>query len=168
MAKNKLTNPLLIYNEKTSPRVNLDILILQLIREVKCMLRNHIPKSAKIILLQEEKYKKYYNEVSFIVKEYVRILKRINKSVSENYFKGHIKDLNSKLNPFKITINWSSMNIESSLEVVFNCLQNFECSINSFIEILDNRIHKNMISIKNFKLLSIPENPTSLTISEII
>ena len=60
------------------------------------------------------------------------------------------------------------MNIESSLEVVFNCLQNFEYSINSFMEILDNRVHKNMISIRNLKLLSIPENPTSLTISEII
>ena len=90
MAKNKLTNLLLIYNEKTSSRVNLDILNLQFIRETKCMLRmNHIPKSAKIILLQED------NEVSFMVKEYVRILKRINKIVSENYFKGHIKDFNN-------------------------------------------------------------------------
>ena len=36
------------------------------------------------------------------------------------------------------------------------------------MEILDNRIHKNMINIRNLKLLSIPENPSSLTISEII
>ena len=58
MAKNKLTNLLLIYNEKTSPRVNLDILNLQFIREAKCMLRmNHIPKSAKIILLKKRNIK---------------------------------------------------------------------------------------------------------------
>ena len=38
-----------------------------------------IPEAAKIILLQGEKFKKYFNELTFMVKEYIRILSRINK-----------------------------------------------------------------------------------------
>lgn len=127
-----------------------------------------IPEAAKIILLQEEKFKKYYNELTFMVKEYIRILSRINKSEAEYYFKGHIKDLNLKLTPLKSTVNWSSMNIESSLQIVFECLQRFEYSIDSFMEILDNRVHRNMLTIKKLDLLFIPENPTKMQIPEII
>jgi dynein heavy chain len=169
-AKPKLTLPLLIINENQSPKVNLDLYVLQLIREAKCMMRMNckIPEAAKIILLQEEKFKKYYNELAFMVKEYNRILSRINKSEAEYYFKGHIKDLNLKLTPLKSTINWSSMNIESSLQVVFECLQKFEYSIDSFMEILDNRVHRNMLTIKKLELLRIPDEPTKLTINDII
>lgn len=159
-AKAKLTLPLLIINENSSPKVNLDLYVLQLIREAKCMLRMNcsIPEAAKIILLQEEKFKKYYNDLTFMVKEYRRINGRINRSESEYYFKSHIKDLNSKLSPLKSTINWSSMNIDSTLQVVFNCLLKFEYSIDSFMEILVNRVHRNMLSIRKLDLLEIPEN----------
>lgn len=159
-AKAKLTLPLLIINENSSPKVNLDLYVLQLIREAKCMLRMNcsIPEAAKIILLQEEKFKKYYNDLTFMVKEYRRITGRINRSESEYYFRGHIKDLNSKLSPLKSTINWSSMNIDSTLQVVFNCLLKFEYSIDSFMEILVNRVHRNMLSIRKLDLLEIPEN----------
>ena len=168
--KAKLTQPLLIINENSSPKVNLDLYVLQLIREAKCMMRMNcqIPEAAKIILLQEEKFKRYYNELTFMVKEYNRILARINRSYSEYYFKGHIKDLNLKLTPLKSTINWSSMNIESSLQVVFNCLQKFEHSIDSFMEILENRVHRNLLSIRKLDLLMIPENPTTIKITDII
>ena len=169
-AKSKLTLPLLVINENSTPKVNLDLYVLQLIREAKCMMRMNcqIPEAAKIILLQEEKFKKYYNELTFMVKEYTRILSRINKSEAEYYFKGHIKDLNLKLSPLKSTVNWSSMNIESSLQVVFDCLQKFEYSIDSFMEILDNRVHRNMLTIKKLDLLHIPDNPTKMQIQEII
>ena len=169
-AKSKLTLPLIVINENSAPKVNLDLYVLQLIREAKCMMRMNcqIPEAAKIILLQEEKFKKYFNELTFMVKEYIRILSRINKSEAEYYFKGHIKDLNLKLTPLKSTVNWSSMNIDSSLQIVFECLQRFEYSIDSFMEILDNRVHRNMLTIKKLDLLYIPENPTQMKIPEII
>ena len=169
-AKSKLTLPLIVINENSAPKVNLDLYVLQLIREAKCMMRMNcqIPEAAKIILLQEEKFKKYFNELTFMVKEYIRILSRINKSEAEYYFKGHIKDLNLKLTPLKSTVNWSSMNIDSSLQIVFECLQRFEYSIDSFMEILDNRVHRNMLTIKKLDLLYIPENPTKMQIPEII
>jgi len=36
-----------------------------------------IPESARIILLQEEKFKMYYNELLYVLKEYERIISKI-------------------------------------------------------------------------------------------
>jgi len=169
-AKAKLSAPLLVFNENTGPRVNLDLYVLQLIREAKCMIRMgcNIPETAKIILLQEEKFKNYYNELNFLVKEYTRIISRMGRPEADNYFKAHIKDLNLKLHPLKTTINWSSMNIDTNLIGVFQCIQKFEYAIDAFYEILENRVHRNMISIRKLELLDIVESPTTKTINEII
>jgi dynein heavy chain len=169
-AKAKLSAPLLVFTENSEPRVNLDLYVLQLIREAKCMVRMNcnIPETAKIILLQEEKFKNYYNELNFLVKEYKRILSRMGRNEADNYFKAHIKDLNLKLHPLKTTINWSSMNIDSNLTGVFQCIQRIEYAIDAFYEVLENRVHRNMISIKKLELLHIIENPTSKTITDII
>ena len=169
-AKAKLAAPLLVLSESTGPRVNLDLYVIQLIREAKCMLRMNstIPEAAKIILLQEEKFKKYYNELSFLVKEYKRVLSRISGTETENYFKAHTKDLNIKLHPLRTTVNWSSMNIDSNLMSVFMCLNKLENAINSFFEVLENRVHRNMLSIRKLDLLCIPGNPTNRSINEIL
>ena len=169
-AKNKLNAPLIVVNERDGPRVNLDLYVLQLIREAKCMLRMQckIPEAAKIILLQEDKFKKYYNELNFLVKEYNRVLSRIVGTEAEAYFKSHIKDLNLKLLPLKTTINWTSMNIDSNLMNVFNSLQKLEQAIDTFYDVLENRVHKNMMTIRKEDLLEIPENATSISINELI
>lgn len=59
--------------------VNFDLEIMQLIREAKVLNRQDIdiPESAKIILLQEEKFKMYYNELLYALKEYERIISKI-------------------------------------------------------------------------------------------
>ena len=36
-----------------------------------------IPESAKIVLLQEEKFKSYYGDLHYLLKEYDRIMTRI-------------------------------------------------------------------------------------------
>ncbi len=169
-AKAKLSAPLLVFNENSGPRVNLDLYVLQLIREAKCMIRMgcNIPETAKIILLQEEKFKNYYNELNFLVKEYIRINSRMGAVERENYFKAHIKDLNLKLHPLKTTINWSSMNIDTNLMGVFQCIQKFEHAIDAFYEILENRVHRNMMSIRKLELLHIDEDATKKTINDII
>ena len=52
--------------------VNFDIEIMQLIREANCLDRFGvgIPESARIILLQEEKFKLYYNELQYAIREH--------------------------------------------------------------------------------------------------
>jgi dynein heavy chain len=169
-AKSKLSAPLLVINENTGPKVNLDLYVLQLIREAKCMIRMNcnIPETARIILLQEDRFKRYYNELTFLIKEHKRILSRIGKNEAENYFKAHIKDLNIKLLPLKTTVNWSSMNIDTSLAAVFSCLTKFEQAIDAFYEILENRVHRNMMSIRKLDLLHIKDKPLNFNFNEII
>jgi len=56
--------------------VNFDSEILQLIRETKCLMRlgrDDIPEHAHMVLMQEDKFKGYYNALSHILKEYQRV-----------------------------------------------------------------------------------------------
>ena len=59
--------------------VNFDRDILQLMREAKYLQRMgiEVPESAKMVLLQEEKFKLYYNQLSHVLKEAERIEKSI-------------------------------------------------------------------------------------------
>ena len=74
--------------------VNFDPDILTLIREAKCLSRlgADIPQQAKIVLLQEEKFKMYRNELQFIIKEYNRIHSKIRPNV-EMLLSPHKEDL---------------------------------------------------------------------------
>lgn len=94
--------------------VNFDQEILQLIREAKCLDRMgiEIPESAKIVLLQEDKFKSYFNDLSFALKEYARITNKIIP-VTVNLLKPHIADMELKLRPGMITLTWTSMNIDA-------------------------------------------------------
>lgn len=83
--------------------------IQKLIREAKALDREGIggiPESAKIILLQEEKFKKYYYELDFIKHEYERILSMI-KPIMKNILSAHIEDLDLKLRPGMVTLTWT-------------------------------------------------------------
>ena len=56
--------------------VNFDREILQLIRETRCLDRMgglEIPRIAKLVLLQEQKFKTYHSELSYFVAEYRRV-----------------------------------------------------------------------------------------------
>lgn len=59
--------------------VNFDREILQLIRETKWLIRMDIevPESAKMVLLQEAKFKSYHNDLTHLLKEYDRVTSSI-------------------------------------------------------------------------------------------
>jgi dynein heavy chain len=65
--------------------VNFDSEILTLIREAKCLSRIgiDIPESAKIVLLQEDKFKMYNSELHFVLREYDRIVNKIQTQHKE-------------------------------------------------------------------------------------
>jgi hypothetical protein len=44
-----------------------------------CAAGMDVPESARMVLLQEEKFKSYYNELSFVLKEYERILSKVSR-----------------------------------------------------------------------------------------
>ena len=77
ISDDKLNMPLLRRDDASGMLfVNFDREILQVIREAKFLQRMAIdvPESARMVLLQEEKFKAYYAELSFSLKEYERVL----------------------------------------------------------------------------------------------
>ena len=94
--------------------VNFDPEILQLIREAKCLSRIgiDIPESAKIVLLQEDKFKGYYNDLAYLLEEYERVVSKI-LPVMRILLQPHVADLDFKLRPGMITLTWTSMNIDA-------------------------------------------------------
>jgi dynein heavy chain len=99
--------------------VNFDSEILTLIRETKCLSRIgiEIPEAAKIVLLQEDKFKSYNNELQFVLREYDRIVNKIRPN-TKSLLVPHLEDLEYKLRPGMVTLTWTSMNIDGYLHHV--------------------------------------------------
>ena len=168
-AKSCLQTPLLVMKEENNQKrikVNFEKDIQKLIREAKALDREgieDIPESAKIILLQEEKFKNYYYELDFIKTEYDRIISMI-KPVMKRILEPHIEDLDLKIKPGMVTLTWTSMNIDGYLQHVQMSLSKLEQLIITINDIIDNRIENNLKKIGNVELVKLPEDgkPMSL------
>lgn len=136
------------HEENKKLYVNFDLEIMQLIREAKCLDRQaiEIPESARIILLQEEKFKMYYNELLYALKEYERIISKI-KPICKSLLAPHVEDLELKLRPGMVTLTWTSMNIDAYLNHVHQGLKKLEQLIINVNDIIENRIENNLKSV---------------------
>jgi dynein heavy chain len=149
--------------------VNFDVDIMQLIREAKCLDRQGIPipESARIILLQEEKFKMYYNELLYVLKEYERINGKI-KPICKNLLAPHIADMELKLHPGMSTLTWTSMNIDSYLAHVHQGLNKLEQLIINVNDIVENRIENNLKNISKVSLVSLPHENITFTLETFV
>ncbi|KAG2382014.1 hypothetical protein C9374_005806 [Naegleria lovaniensis] len=139
--------------------VNFDIEIIQLIRESKWLMRLgiEIPDSAKTVLIQEQKYKGYYNELSFVLKERLRILSMVKDDVKP-LLAPHIEELEKRIEPGVTTLSWTSMNISVYLKRINKTLEKLEDVILKINDIIDGRIQKNLNDISNCSFFNIPES----------
>jgi dynein heavy chain len=137
--------------------VNFDKEILTLIREAKCITRIgiDIPESAKIVLLQEEKFKMYNNELQFVLREYDRIVNKIRPN-TKSLLVPHLEDLEYKLRPGMVTLTWTSMNIDGYLNHVHIGLAKLEQLIININDIMENRIENNLKSLSKTVLVNLP------------
>ena len=96
--------------------VNFDKQILQLMRETKHMRRLGlaVPDAAHMVVLQEEKFKHYYSQLSHALRELDRVLAGI-KPALRVLLSAHMEDLNAKIQPGLLVLTWSSMNIDGYL-----------------------------------------------------
>ncbi|DBA03213.1 TPA: hypothetical protein N0F65_003933 [Lagenidium giganteum] len=137
--------------------VNFDKEILQLIREAKCLDRMgiEVPENAKMVMLQEDKFKMYYNDLSYTLKEYDRVTSKIIP-VTDSLLKPHLEDLQQKIRPGMITLTWTSMNIDAYKMQVHFGLQRLEELINNVYDIIENRIEKNLKIVSKASLVHLP------------
>lgn len=149
--------------------VNFDSEILTLIREAKCLSRIgiDIPESAKIVLLQEEKFKIYNNELQFVLREYDRIVNKIRPN-TKSLTLPHLEDLEYKLRPGMVTLTWTSMNIDGYLRHVHQGLAKFEQLIININDIMENRIENNLKSLSKTVLVDLPQDAQTYTLDEFV
>jgi dynein heavy chain len=167
-SKAALQATLIVRNEKKM-YVNFHPDIMQLIREAKVLDRQSIkiPESARIILLQEEKFKMYNNELMFLLKEHDRITGKI-KPICKELLSPHIADLELKLYPGMSTLTWTSMNIDSFLAHVHQGLSKLEQLIINVNDIIENRIESNLKLISKVILVHLPEGDTTFTLEHFV
>ena len=99
--------------------VNFDREIMQLVRESKFLQRMgmDVPETARMVLLQESKFKWYYDELTFALKEYERVLALV-PPVCKPVIRPHLEDLDRKIHPGMVLLTWQSMNIDGYLHRV--------------------------------------------------
>jgi dynein heavy chain len=142
---------------------------MQLIREAKCLDRQgiEIPESARIILLQEDKFKMYYNELLYALKEYERIIMKI-KPICKNLLLPHVEDLDLKLRPGMVTLTWTSMNIDSYLYHVHQGIKKLEQLIINVNDIIENRVENNLKSVSKVVLAHLPQDTKPLALDSFV
>ena len=172
-AKACLQTPLLSIKDENGfkrLKVNFEKDIQKLLRESKALDREDIggiPESAKIILLQEEKFKQYYFELDFIKTEYERITTLI-KPIMRNILQPHVEDLELQLRPGMVTLTWTSMNIENFIKNVQKGLSKLEQLIFVVNDIIENRIENNLKMIGKVVLVKLPEESKPMSLDDFV
>jgi len=148
--------------------VNFDREITQLIREAKYMQRMGIsvPESALMVLLQEEKFMHFFNELSFALKEYERVLAMV-PPVCRPILRPHLADLDRKLEPGMSLLTWQSMNIDAYLLRVHAGIVKLEEIIHKVNDVMENRIEFNLKHISRTMLVDLPSNQ-SFTLEQLV
>jgi dynein heavy chain len=138
--------------------VNFDRKIMQLMRETKFLQRMgvEVPDSAKMVLLQEEKLKHYYNKLSFLLCEYERITNAITDPVRP-MMKPHLENMEKKIHPGIYMLTWTSMNIDGYLHHVQNGLSRLEELVTKVNDMLENRVDANLKEVSHFLLVDLPK-----------
>jgi dynein heavy chain len=148
--------------------VNFDQELFQLIREAKCLVKLEVsvPESAKIVLLQEEKFKTYYHDLKFMLAEYDRITAKIIP-VTLKLLAPHLKTLELKLRPGLVSLTWTSMNIDAFKTSIFAGLRKLDDMVKKLNDIVANRIQKNLKKISKTVLVTLPTD-RSISLDEYV
>ena len=139
--------------------VNFDLELFQLIRETKCLVKLEvvIPEGGKIVLLQEDKFKSYYNDLKHLLSEYERITQLIIP-VTQKLLEPHLQTVELRLRPGMVTLTWTSMNIDTYKQHISTGLARLEDLVGKFNDIVENRIQKNLKQISRTILVSLPSD----------
>ena len=156
-------NATLIIRHPSNDRlyVNFDREILQLIRESKSLMRLgiEVPETARIVLLQEDKFKSYYNELSYSISQYDSVISRIMPQTA-SLLKPHLLDMERKMQPGMVTLTWTSMNIDGYLHRVHSGLFRLDDLVSKTRDIIENRIERNLKIISRISLVDLPDHET--------
>ena len=135
---------------------NFDPEILQLLRETKCLMRmgEDVPEAARMVLLQEDKLKSYYNKLSYALGEYEALNARLHP-LTHPLLKPHLADMDAVLQPGMVTLTWTSMNIDGYVHSIHAALFKLNDLVNKIHDLVHNRIDRNVHLISDLDLVDL-------------
>ena len=107
--------------------------------------------------MQEGKFKFYFDQLTFALQEYERVLGKV-PPVIKPIIKPHLEDLDRKVQPGMVLLTWQSMNIDSYLFRLHNSISRLEELISKINDIMDNRIEINLKAISKTVLVDLPQH----------
>jgi dynein heavy chain, axonemal len=119
------------------------------------------------VLLQEDKFKMYKNELEFVLREHDRIFSKIRPN-TKSLLVPHQEDLEYKLRPGMVTLTWTSMNIDGYLAHVHSGLAKLEQLIININDIMENRIENNLKALSKTVLVNLPQDARTFTLEEFV
>ena len=164
--KSGLQATLIVPHPKKNGRlcVNFDPEIIQLVHESKCLQRLgiHVPESAKMVLLQEDKFKQYESSLRFLVREFDRIVSSV-MPVMRPLLLPHLDDLERQIQPGMTMLTWQSMNIDLYLQRIDSALSKFSELVSKITDVTRHRIEANIDLISRSSMVNLP-NDQSFTL----
>ena len=142
--------------------VNFDREIMQLIRETKCLQRMmvEVPEPAAMVLIQEDKFKSYYTQLAFVLKEYDRVILGV-VPILKPLLRRQLDDLEDQLKlGMDGNLTWTSMSIDTYLKRVHDCLVAFADLVAKTSDISENRIDASIREVGKTLLIDLPTDVT--------
>ena len=139
--------------------VNFDLEVLQLIKEARAITRMDIviPPSAVIVMMQDTKFKVFYGQLTYAIKEYDYVISKI-VPVTKQLMTKNLDILNTMIKPGEVSLTWTSLNIDSYISRVHAGLQKLGTVVSQVNNIIQNRIQANLKFISSTLLVNLPEN----------
>jgi len=164
-----LSATLIVRHDSGKLFVNFDAEILQLIRETKCLMQIQleVPEGAKMMLMQDEKFKQYYNHIAYTLKEFEKITTRINP-VLKPVLEEHITSLTQVIQPGLSTLTWASMNIDAYLGQTNHGITRLGELLNKVNDLIENRIEGCLKIVSKTPLVDLPEDKFPFNVSDFV
>lgn len=118
------------------------------------------------MLAQEEKFKSYFNELTYTIKEHQRVTGAI-APISLALLAPHLADLETAMAPGLTELTWTSMNVDVYLQRLHRKLRTMEELVHKTNDVLQNRIDANLKAASRVVMVSLPSDQ-SATLEEFI
>ena len=150
--------------------VNFDWEILQLMRETRCLDRMggiEIPEAAKMTVLQEDKLKTYYNELTHMLREHHRVTTRV-KPIVANLLKSHLEHIELKMRPGMISLTWTSLYIDGCIRNVWTELGRLDQLFATVHDLVENRINASLKVVSHVLLVDTPQETHLVSLDDFV
>jgi len=108
-----------------------------------------------MVLMQEEKYKSYYNKLKYALEQYESIIHRIYP-VTEKLLTPAVQSMELKMRPGLVNLTWMSVNINAFRDNIVEHIKRLGDLVNTMNDIVDNRISKNLKQISRMIVVDFP------------